>query len=111
MQGTGIHVVLIEPGPIASKLRQNAIPHFERWIDWKASARRDEYQAILHRLYGPGQSDRFELPPTAVTERLMEALDSPRPAARLYVTAPTHVVGALRRVLPSKALHWVMGRV
>ncbi len=111
MQGTGIHVVLIEPGPIASKLRQNAIPHFERWIDWKASARRDEYQAVLHRLYSAGHSDRFELPPTAVTERLAQALDSPRPAARLYVTAPTHVAGALRRVLPSKALHWVLGRV
>lgn len=111
MQGTGIHVVLIEPGPIASKLRQNAIPHFERWIDWKASARRDEYQAVLHRLYSAKQADRFELPPTAVTERLAEALDSPRPAARLYVTAPAHVAGALRRVLPSKALHWVLGRV
>jgi NAD(P)-dependent dehydrogenase (short-subunit alcohol dehydrogenase family) len=110
MQGTGIQVVLIEPGPIASKLRDNAIPHFERWIDWKSSVRRDEYTAVLHRLYGPSQRDRFELPPTAVTERLVEALDNPRPAARLYVTAPTHVAGALRRVLPSKALHWVLGR-
>jgi NAD(P)-dependent dehydrogenase (short-subunit alcohol dehydrogenase family) len=35
MRGTGIHVSLIEPGPIASKLREKAIPHFERWIDWR----------------------------------------------------------------------------
>jgi hypothetical protein len=41
MRGTGIEVVLIEPGPITSKMREKAIPHFERWIDWKASARRD----------------------------------------------------------------------
>ena len=33
MRGTGIHVVLIEPGPVTSRIRQNAIPHFERWID------------------------------------------------------------------------------
>jgi hypothetical protein len=27
------------------------------------------------------------------------------------VTAPTHAVGALRRVLPSRAMGWVLGRV
>lgn len=40
MRGTGVKVVLIEPGPIASRIRENAIPHFERWIDWQGSARR-----------------------------------------------------------------------
>jgi NAD(P)-dependent dehydrogenase (short-subunit alcohol dehydrogenase family) len=110
MQGTGIHVVLIEPGPVTSKLRQNAIPHFERWIDWKASARRDEYQAVLHRLYGPHGRDRGEQPPQAVSERLIEALESPRPAPRYYVTAHTHAAGLARRLLPSRALGWIMGR-
>ncbi len=111
MQGTGIHVSLIEPGPVASQLRRKAIPHFERWIDWKSSARAAEYEAIRHRLYGPAQSDRFELPPQAVTERLLHALESPRPQPRYFVTAPTHAVGLLRRALPSRALHWVLGRV
>ncbi len=111
MQGTGIHVSLIEPGPIRSKFRQNAIPHFERWIDWHASARAGEYQRLMHRLYGPAKRDRFELPPQAVSERLLQALESPRPQARYYVTAPTHAVGALRRVLPARAVEWVMGRV
>ena len=111
MAGTGIHVSLIEPGPVTSKLRENAVPHFERWIDWKASPRAAEYQQVLHRLYGPPRLDRFELPPQAVTERLLHALSSPRPQPRYFVTAPTHFVGALRRVLPSRALHWVMGRV
>jgi NAD(P)-dependent dehydrogenase (short-subunit alcohol dehydrogenase family) len=111
MQGTGIHVSLIEPGPVTSLLRQKSIPHFERWIDWKSSARASEYSQVVHRLYGPSGGDRFELPPQAVTESLLHALDSPRPRPRYYVTTPTHVAGALRRVLPSRALHWVMGRV
>ncbi len=111
MQGTGIHVSLIEPGPITSMLRQKAIPHFERWIDWKSSARAAEYETIRRRLYGPAQSDRFELPPQAVTERLLHALESPRPQPRYFVTTPTHVVGALRRALPSRAVAWIMGRV
>lgn len=111
MQGTGIHVSLIEPGPVATRLRQNAIPHFERWIDWRSSARAAEYQAVLHRLYESKTPDRFELPPQAVTEKLLHALNSPRPQPRYAVTAPAHVAGALRRVLPSRALHWVIGRV
>jgi NAD(P)-dependent dehydrogenase (short-subunit alcohol dehydrogenase family) len=110
MEGTNIQVVLIEPGPVASKLRQNAIPHFERWIDWKASPRAAEYQAVLHRLYGPSQPDRFEEPPQAVTEKLIHALESARPQPRYYVTAPTHAVGAMRRLLPSRAMGWLLGR-
>ena len=110
MQGTGIHVSLIEPGPVASKLRQNAIPHFERWIDWRASPRAAEYRTVFDRLYGPPRPDRWELPPQAVTEQLLRALDSPRPAPRYAVTVPAHAAGLMRRVLPSRAMAWVLGR-
>ncbi|OYW56144.1 MAG: hypothetical protein B7Z31_10575 [Rhodobacterales bacterium 12-65-15] len=51
MRGTGIDIILIEPGPIATKIRENAIPHFEKWIDWKTSARADQYRTLLGRLY------------------------------------------------------------
>lgn len=110
MAGTGIHVVLIEPGPVTSRIRQNARAHFERWIDWESSARRDEYRALLHRLCGERGPDRFELPPSAVTARLALALESPRPRPRYFVTAPTHAMGALRRLLPTRALDWVARR-
>ena len=40
MRGTGVEVSLIEPGPVTSLIRQNAIPHFERWIDWQNSPRK-----------------------------------------------------------------------
>ena len=111
MASVNIQVSLIEPGPVTSRLRQNAIPHFERWIDWKASPRAAEYQSVLDRLYGPSRSDRFELPPQAVTEQLIHALESPRPRPRYYVTTPTHVAGALRRLLPSRTASWLLGRV
>ncbi|HMO08572.1 MAG TPA: SDR family oxidoreductase [Paracoccaceae bacterium] len=111
MAGTGIEVILIEPGPIATRIRENAIPHFERWIDWRASARSAEYAGLLDRLYKPAQKkDRFELQPDAVTARLIHALESPRPRARYHVTTPTHAMGALRRVLPTRALDWVLRR-
>ncbi|MEQ9260128.1 MAG: SDR family oxidoreductase [Roseovarius sp.] len=110
MAGTGIHIVLIEPGPVTSRIRQNAIPHFERWIDWQGSARAAEYATLRHRLYEDRGKDRFELPASAVSKKLVHALESPRPRPRYYVTTPTYLMGTLRRLLPTRALDWVAAR-
>ena len=111
MRGTGIAVILIEPGPITTRIRQNAVPHFERWIDWRASPRRADYEARLRkRLYDDRGPDRFELPPAAVTAKLLRALEDQRPAARYFVTAPTHAMNLARRVLPTRALDWMLAR-
>jgi NAD(P)-dependent dehydrogenase (short-subunit alcohol dehydrogenase family) len=109
LAGTGIDVILIEPGPIRTKIRANAIPHFERWIDWKASARSAEYAGLLHRLYKPSEKpDRFELPPAAVTAKLVRALEDPRPAPRYFVTTPTYAMNLARRMLPTRWLDGVL---
>lgn len=110
MAGTPIKVILIEPGPVTSKIRENAIPHFEKWIDWENSARADEYSGILSRLYENRGPDRFELPPSAVTKKLLHALTSPRPRPRYYVTTPTYLMGFLRRVLSTRLLDAVILR-
>lgn len=111
MRDTKIKVVLIEPGPITSKIRVNSIPHYERWIDWKSSVRASEYQKTLNkRLYETSGPDTFELPADAVVKRLIHAAESPRPQARYYVTTPTYIAGILRRLLPTRALDWVLGR-
>ena len=110
MRGTGIDVILIEPGPITSRIRANAIPHFERWIDWENSARADEYRALRSRLYEDRGPDRFELPASAVTRKLIHALESRRPRARYYVTTPTYLMGVARRILPTAALDWLIAK-
>ncbi len=108
MRGTGIEFILIEPGPIGTMIRQNSIPHFEKWIDWKNSARADEYQSLLGRLYENRGPDRFQLGPEAVTAKLIHALESPRPRVRYYVTTPTYIAGWLRRLLPTRAQDWFL---
>ncbi|MCU0815092.1 MAG: SDR family oxidoreductase [Cypionkella sp.] len=110
MRGTGISISLIEPGPVTSRIRANAIPHFERWIDWENSARATEYQSLRGRLYEERGPDKFELPPSAVTAKLIHALESPRPKARYYVTTPTHLMGFARRILPTRALDWLIAK-
>lgn len=111
MADTPIHVVLIEPGPITSRIRKNSIPHFERWIDWEASPRRAQYETTLRkRLYGDGGKDRFELPPEAVLDKLRHALNSRSPKPRYYVTTPTWMMGTLKRILPTRALDRILRR-
>jgi len=112
MRDTPIHFTLLNTGPVTSKIRVNSIPHFERWIDWENSARAEQYrEALIPRLYEDGGPDPFELPPEAVTKKVLHFLESRRPKPRYYITTPTYIMGALKRVLPTRALDWITSRV
>jgi len=111
MADTPIKVILIEPGPITSRIRQNAIPHFEKWIDWQNSARADQYPDLMKRLYEDKGPDRFELPAAATTKKLIHALTADKPRPRYYVTLPTYLMGILRRMLPTRWLDALILRV
>ena len=112
MAETPIHVILIQPGPITSRIRVNSIPHFERWIDWENSPRAEQYRnSLLKRLYTEKtRPDRFELPASAVTAKLIRALEAANPAPRYFVTTPTYLMNAARRLLPTRTLLWLTGR-
>ncbi len=110
MGPAGIHVILVEPGPITSDIRRKAIPHFERWIDWKNAARSHHYEKLKTRLYAESGPDKFELPASAVTKVILKALNAKKPRPRYYVTIPTHAMGFARRILPSAWLDAVIRR-
>ncbi len=112
LRGSGVKVILIEPGPITSKIREKAIPVFERFVDWENSVLRDRYEAsLLKRLYEGSGPDTFELPASAVTNKLAHAVEARRPKARYYVTTPTYIAGYLRRILPTKAIDRILSDI
>ena len=111
LAGSGISVSLIEPGPILSRFRENGYAVYQRTIDTEASVHRETYRRMEARLTKQGPAQPFTLPPEAVLRRLIHALESPRPRARYYVTFPTHLLGMLRRLLPTAGLDWMLGRV
>lgn len=110
LAGTGIHVCLIEPGPILSKFRDNAHVAYQRYIQAETSLHREQYAAMEARLLKKGPAAPFTLPPEAVLKRVIHALESRRPRARYYVTVPTYLFAALRRLLPTRALDAVLRR-
>jgi NAD(P)-dependent dehydrogenase (short-subunit alcohol dehydrogenase family) len=112
MRDTPLKFILIEPGPVTSKIRVNSIPHFERWINWERSARAEHYRrGLLKRLYEDRGPDPFELPATAVAEKLLRALSVKNPKPRYYVTTPTYLMGFLRRILPTRLLDKIVASI
>jgi NAD(P)-dependent dehydrogenase (short-subunit alcohol dehydrogenase family) len=112
LAGTGIHVVLIEPGPIRTRIRENAQPHYERWVEKERTPWAAFYKETLEqRLYAVDPPpDPMELEPAAVSAKLVRALESRRPAPRYYVTTPTYMVGLAKRLLPTRWLDAVLIR-
>ncbi|MCJ7871561.1 SDR family NAD(P)-dependent oxidoreductase [Marinovum sp. 2_MG-2023] len=111
MRDTDINIILLEPGPVTSMLRKKSIPHFERWIDCENSPRAAQYDNQLKkRLYEDRGPDRFELPPSAVAEKLWRALEDPAPSARYAVTTPTYMAKAMRRILPTAVQDWILSK-
>jgi NAD(P)-dependent dehydrogenase (short-subunit alcohol dehydrogenase family) len=111
LAGSGIHVVLIEPGPIASRFRTNAHAAFHRHVAAAGSAHRARYEGMERRLTKPGPAAPFTQPPEAVVRKLIAALESPRPRVRYYVTVPTRLFAWARRLLPYRLLDRVLLRV
>lgn len=110
LAGSGIAVVSIRPGPIATRFVAHAIEHFEAAIDREHSVHAEVYRRRIERLKRGGAS-RFKLPPSAVVAVVIRALEAERPRAAYAVTVPTIVMGLLRRVLSASALSRLCGRL
>jgi NAD(P)-dependent dehydrogenase (short-subunit alcohol dehydrogenase family) len=104
LHGSGIHVSLIEPGPIESRFRENAYAAFKNNIDAENSPHREAYRRVEARLATEDKTQPFTLPGDAVLEKVVHALESRRPKPRYYVTVPTYGLGFLRRILSTRLL-------
>ncbi|MCP2041832.1 NAD(P)-dependent dehydrogenase (short-subunit alcohol dehydrogenase family) [Neisseria sp. HSC-16F19] len=108
--GSGIHVSLLEPGPISSRFRAHALTHFQKHIDTAASFHREAYKAQLARLQSEGDNTPFTLTSEACAEVCARALNAARPKARYRVTVPTQVFWYLKRLLPTALLDYCLRR-
>jgi NAD(P)-dependent dehydrogenase (short-subunit alcohol dehydrogenase family) len=108
LRGSGVHVSLIEPGPIESRFRENARLKFRQHINAAGSPHEQNYRAMEARLEHEGAVVPFTLPPEAVLKKVIHALESPRPRPRYAVTVPTHLFGLLRRLVTSRQLDWLL---
>jgi len=105
LEGSGIHVSLIEPGAIVSQFRANALRQFHRTIDIERSVHRKDYQDQLRRLEKQEMSNSGKLGPEAVYRVLHHALTAPRPRYHYTVTREARLGVIARRLLPARLFY------
>jgi NAD(P)-dependent dehydrogenase (short-subunit alcohol dehydrogenase family) len=112
LRPAGIHVSLLEPGPIESHFLATTVSMFTSQVDVERSPHRDAYERRLMEMQsGKVKSGPFKLGPDAVVAKLIDALESPRPRARYRIGLMTKGAGLLKRVLPDALLDRIVARM
>lgn len=111
LHNTNIQISLIEPGPILSQFRHNALAKYRQNINAEHSPHRQQYQIMEQRLAKKAAAVPFTLPPEAVVNKLIHALESKRSKIRYYVTLPTYLFAFLKRILPHRWLDYLLMKI
>ena len=114
LRGTGIHVAIINPGPIRSKLRENAYQHYQQTLANQPAESPHEkaYQKLEAAYFKPNNSDRkLAADPDVVVKKLIHALESAHPKTHYYVGFPAHLLAFLKRCLPDCAFNWLLSKI
>jgi len=111
LRGTGVHLSILNTGPVTSSFRENSSAQFERWIDADASRHAEFYRTVFMARRTSSKPDLFELPASAVVQKLVHAVEARRPRPRYYITTPAYIAAVLTRILPSRAQDWVVSKI
>ncbi len=111
LKGTGIHICLIEPGPIATHFRENSLAMFKQNINIENSRFKEHYQTTIKRLETKGAAVPFTLPPNAVFKKVLHALEAKNPKTHYPVTFPSYLFATLKRILTPRALDKILNKV
>lgn len=109
LRGTNIFISILNPGPVITKLRDNAYAQFQATLSKssKQSVHANSY-AQLEEGYFKRTADKIAIQPEAVIEQLIRALESPKPKAHYYVGRAASWLALFRRILPDKTLDWIL---
>lgn len=108
LEGSGIHVSLIEPGPVRSGIHRNGMVWFLKHVDYASSRYRGDYRAQMKQVRSATDKARSE--PAVVYRALRHALVSRRPRPHYVVTMPARAGAFLKRLLPAKVFYRILSR-
>jgi len=107
LEGSGIHVVTLNTGPISSRFRENAKATLEH-VDMEHSAFAETYRASLE---GRAKRVPFGEGPESVARVVYEILAAERPKPRYYITKATWLLGFAKRILSTRGLDWLARKI
>jgi len=110
LKSANIAVVLLQPGPINTQFRANALSAFQENIKSDNSVHKAQYQLQVDRLASKTSNAKFTLEPKDVTKALILALESKRPKIRYRITLPTKLFAVFKRLLPTSWLDSLLAK-
>jgi short-subunit dehydrogenase len=111
LRGSGVGVSVIEPGPIATAFRRNAVERAQATLVPQGGQFGALYRSEIERRERRGKAtDVFTRPPEAVAAKVVHALESHRPRRRYCVTVPAHFGALAARFLPAAVRDAILSR-
>ena len=101
LAGSGVHVSLLEIGPVPSMIAKNALPYVRKYIDVENSVHREQYRKRIAQLEEGGTPDDGGRALGWVYGALRRALTAPRPRTHYMVTPQTRIAAFGKWLLPA----------
>lgn len=108
LNGTNIHAILLNTGPISSDFRQNAMQKLQKNVDIEHSIFKEQYHKSL-------VADKSKVPfneeAISVAKIVYKIVEAKRPKPRYYITKATYLLGYLKRLLSSSLLDKLLRKI
>lgn len=108
VQGTNIHPVLLNTGPITSHFRQTAVQKLKENVALEHSVFKEKYQ---ENIAGNHKKVPFNEEATAVASVVHKIILAKRPKPRYYITKATYLLGVVKRVLSTTLLDKILIKI
>ncbi len=103
VESSGVRVIVVEPGPVATRFPQTAMRESARILGLKQSAYADAYARFLHR-YDDFPEEAAK--PEAVARVVVKALHARRPRFRYQVRTREALTARVIKVFPDRLIQW-----
>lgn len=111
LKPSGINVITIQPGPVESRFRDNAVDYSLKKINTEDSYFQNQYTKMLGSYRQQKTDSIFTKQPDAVIKKLIHAVEASNPKAKYPVTLPSYLFLSLKRLLTVNMLDRVLTRV
>ena len=111
LEGSNIYVVTLNTGPVTSKFRDNALKMFSKHVAHNRSFFSQAYEQELLDSTEQKEASTFTCHSDAVIDKVLKAVEAKRPSPRYYITGATHLLGALKRLLPTRTLDKLLRKI